>query len=182
MRKMYWFMLMALFSIGCWNTPEDDDDDDWGEGAGWRNDTGNGAHHSDPFGDGESDGSGDQTEPIDECTSPPLIDHDEIDSAQPSNADVQIIAYVYPANGCEAEITTVDLYFRQETATDWNRVTMTPGLEPDEWRGLISAYSLSSAKIYYYIRAEDTQGQETVEPEDADTALLKAYYFGVSTS
>ena len=119
---------------------------------------------------------------LDECTSPPLIDHDEIDDAQPSDADVQIIAYVYADEGCEVDIMTVDLHYRQETATEWNKITMTPGQETDEWRGRISAEELSSAKIYYYIRAIDKAGQEQIDPEDADTALLKAYYFGVSTS
>ncbi len=119
---------------------------------------------------------------LDECTSPPLIDHDEIDDAQPSNADVQIIAYVYADEGCEVDIMTVDLHYRQETATEWNKITMIPGQETDEWRGRISAEELNSAKIYYYIRAIDKAGQEQVEPEGADTALLKAYYFGVSTS
>ena len=77
---------------------------------------------------------------------------------------------------------TVDLHYRQETATDWNKVTMTRGQEEGEWRGLISADALSSAKIYYYIRAVDKAGQEQIDPEDADTALLKAYFFGVSTN
>ena len=119
---------------------------------------------------------------LDECSAPPLIDHDEIDDAQPSNADVQIIAYVYADDGCEVDIMTVDLHYRQETATEWNKITMIPGQETDEWRGRISAEELNSAKIYYYIRAIDKAGQEQIDPEDADTALLKAYYFGVSTS
>ena len=118
---------------------------------------------------------------LDECSAPPLIDHDEIDDAQPSNADVQIIAYVYADDGCEVDIMTVDLHYRQETATEWNKITMIPGQETDEWRGRISAEELNSAKIYYYIRAIDKAGQEQIDPEDADTALLKAYYFGVST-
>ena len=126
--------------------------------------------------------TGAEENPLDECTSPPLIDHDEIDEAQPSNADVQILAYVYADEGCEVDIMTVDLHYRQETATEWNKVTMTRGQEPEQWRGMISADALSSAKIYYYIRAVDKAGQEQVDPEDADTALLKAYYFGVSTS
>ena len=125
---------------------------------------------------------GEEENPLDECTDPPLIDHDEISTAQPKNADVQIVAYVYADDGCEVDIMTVDLHYRQETATDWNKVTMTRGQEEDEWRGLISADALSSAKIYYYIRAVDKAGQEQVDPEDADTALLKAYFFGVSTS
>ena len=124
---------------------------------------------------------GEEENPLDECTDPPLIDHDEISSAQPSNADVQIVAYVYADDGCEVDIMTVDLHYRQETATDWNKVTMTRGQEEDEWRGLITADALSSAKIYYYIRAVDKAGQEQIDPEDADTALLKAYFFGVST-
>ncbi len=125
---------------------------------------------------------GEEENALDECTDPPLIDHDEISEAQPSNADVQIIAYVYADDGCEVDIMTVDLHYRQETATDWNKITMTRGQEEDEWRGLISADALSSAKIYYYIRAVDKAGQEQIDPEDADTALLKAYYFGVSTN
>jgi len=126
--------------------------------------------------------TGAEENPLDECTSPPLIDHDEIDEAQGSNADVQILAYVYTDEGCEVDIMTVDLHYRQETAVEWNKVTMTRGQEEDQWRGMISADALSSAKIYYYIRAVDKAGQEQVDPEDADTAILKAYYFGVSTS
>ena len=125
---------------------------------------------------------GEEENPLDECTAPPMIDHDEISEAQPSNADVQIVAYVYADDGCEVDIMTVDLHYRQETATDWNKVTMTPGQEEDEWQGLIRADALSSAKIYYYIRAVDKAGQEQIQPEDADTALLKAYFFGVSTN
>ena len=126
--------------------------------------------------------TGGEENALDECTAPPMIDHDEIGEAQPSNADVQILAYVYADDGCEVDIMTVDLHYRQETATEWNKVTMTRGQEPDQWRGMIGAESLSSAKIYYYIRAVDKAGQEQVDPEDADTSLLKAYYFGVSTS
>ena len=49
---------------------------------------------------------GEEENPLDECTAPPLIDHDEISEAQPSNADVQIIAYVYADDGCEVDIMT----------------------------------------------------------------------------
>ena len=125
--------------------------------------------------------TGAEENPLDECTAPPVIGHEEIDDAQPSNADVQILAYVYADEGCEVEIMTVDLFYRQETATDWNKVTMTRGQEEDEWRGMIGADALSSAKIYYYLRAVDKAGQESVLPEDADSALLKAFSFGVST-
>jgi len=125
--------------------------------------------------------TGGEENALDECTDPPVVDHDEISGSQPSNADVQILAYVYADGGCEVDIMTVDLHYRQETATEYNKVTMTRGQEPDQWRGMIGAESLTSAKIYYYIRAVDKAGQERVEPEDADTNLQKPYFFGVST-
>lgn len=125
--------------------------------------------------------TGGEENALDECTAPPVVDHDEIDQ-QTSNADVQILAYVYADGGCEVDIMTVDLHYRQETATEYNKITMTRGQEPDQWRGMIGADSLTSANIFYYIRAVDKAGQERVEPEDADSSLLKAYSFGVSTS
>ena len=175
MRTVQWLMLMTIFTLGCGNTKEDDDDDDWGAQAGWRNDTG----PSNSLGGGNANGPGGTTP--DACTSPPLIDHDEIDSAQPSMADVLITAYVYGDAECDVDITTVHLHYRQETATEWNRVTMTRGQDLHEWRGMIAAYELTAAKIYYYIRAVDEAGQEQIDPEGADDGLLNAYYFGVST-
>jgi len=125
--------------------------------------------------------TGSEENALDECIDPPIIAHDEIDDAQPSDADVQILAYVFADDGCEVDIMTVDLLYRQETATDWNKVTMTRGQEEDEWRGMIGADALNSAKIYYYLRAVDKAGQESMLPEDADSSLLQAFSFGVST-
>ena len=125
--------------------------------------------------------TGGEENSLDECTSPPLIDHDEIDTAQSSDADVQILAYVYADEGCEVDIMTVDLHYRQETATEWNKITMTRGQEPEQWKGIIGSSALTAAKIYYYIRAVDKAGQEQVDPEDADDGLLNAYFFGVET-
>ena len=122
--------------------------------------------------------TGAEENPLDECTAPPEIAHDEIDDAQPSDADVQILAYVYADDGCEVEIMTVDLLYRPETATDYNKVTMTRGQSADEWRGMIGSDALNSAKIYYYLRAVDKAGQESFLPEDAD--LLNEFSFGVS--
>jgi hypothetical protein len=126
--------------------------------------------------------TGSEENALDECTDPPIIDHDEIDDAQQSNADVQILAYVYTDDGCEVEIMTVELHYRQETATEWNKITMTRGQEADEWKANILAQELNSAKIFYYLRAVDKAGQVSILPEDADTSLMRAFYFGVSTS
>lgn len=125
--------------------------------------------------------TGAEENPLDECTAPPVIAHDEIDNGQPADADVQILAYVFADDGCEVEIMTVDLMYRQETASSWNKVTMTRGQEIDEWRGMIGSDSLTSAKIYYYLRAVDKAGQESFLPDDAEASLSNAFSFGVST-
>ena len=169
--------LLLTLTFGCWNTPEDDADQELGNT--WQNDSAAVGTPSDPFSGGNDNSDDQQRAP---CTSPPFIEHDELDSAQPSNADVLIVAYVFTGDRCEADVELVDLHYRQETATEWSIVTMTRGQELNEWRGVIPTSDLNSAKIYYYIRAVDNLGQEQIDPDNADTSLLSAYYFGVSTT
>ena len=173
--KRFIVLMLSLILVGCVEKDSSERDHSSDDGADWDGST------EEPWGGGGSDHeTGAEAPSSAECTEPPVIIHDEL-PVQPYNVDVQILAYVFMADACEVGIMTVDLFYRQETATDWNKVTMTPGEEEDVWQAMIGADSLASAKIYYYLRAVDNAGQESILPEDADSSLLQAFSFGVST-
>lgn len=171
------FLALAFCLVGCeMKGDEGDNDDDWGEeGDGWDGST------EEPWDAGPAAEEPEtEAEPTGECTEAPIIEHDEIRDAQPSSADVLIVAHVYVGAGCE-DNPTVNLFFRPETVSEWDSIIMTRGQEEHRWRGIIGAHLLNSAKIYYYVRAVDEEGRETVLPEGADTAFLDAFSFGIST-
>ena len=111
--KRFFVLMLALTLVGCFEKDSSERDDSSDDGADWDGST------EEPWGGGGSDHeTGAEAPSSAECTEPPVIIHDELDHAQPSNVDVQILAYVFMDDACEVGIMTVDLFYRQETATD----------------------------------------------------------------
>lgn len=127
---------------------------------------------------------GGEVNQLEECIDAPEVDLEEVDGAQPKTADVLISTYVYLDEECETiSLVGVKLYYQQSTAgsESWEESSMTPGQNPDEWRGTIPAQALGSAYMRYYVLASDSAGNITVVPDGADTDTLKASTFNVST-
>ena len=126
---------------------------------------------------------GGETNQLDECTDEPEVDLEEVDGSQPKGSDVMVSSYVYLDEECPTiTLVGIKLYYQQSTAgsESWEDVSMTPGQNPDEWRGTIPSYALGSAYMRYYVMASDSAGNVTVEPDGADTDTLKASTFNVA--
>ena len=65
-------------------------------------------------------------------------------------------------------IQSADLYYRTDTLVPYTSVSMTQGINPDNWAAQIPAQPVGTI-IYYYIHAESVSGKQQVRPLPAPT-------------
>lgn len=94
----------------------------------------------------------------------PVIVVTEVASPQPSDTGVAVVAEVTDAS----EIVSVVLYARSGTEGDWSIIDMEP-LEGDTFSGVIDASIVVEGTVYYYVLAEDSEGNVALEPLTAPT-------------
>jgi MYXO-CTERM domain-containing protein len=97
-------------------------------------------------------------------TDAPVIVVTEVTSPQPADTDVAVVADVTDAS----DIVSVILYARAEAAADWAIVDMEP-LEGDTFSAVIDATVVTEGTVYYYVLAEDAEGNVALEPLTAPT-------------
>lgn len=106
-------------------------------------------------------------------TTPPVIEHTPIETAQQYGTAVPISALVTDE---ESEIFVVQVYFKQETSTFWENVALTPAGDGN-YNGNIPAASVGSAGMNYYLSAIDSEENTSYLPHDGEAG---AWHFRVS--
>ncbi|RME22765.1 MAG: hypothetical protein D6798_15060, partial [Deltaproteobacteria bacterium] len=81
----------------------------------------------------------------------PEIEHDEITESQPYGENVPIEATVTDPAG----IFVVELYFKQETSSNWTRLTMSAAPGSDLYTAEIPGSQVRTGGMDYYLRAVD---------------------------
>ena len=94
----------------------------------------------------------------------PVIVVTEVTSPQPADTSVVVVADVTDAS----DIVSVILYARAEADADWAIVDMEP-LEGDTFSAVIDAAIVVEGTVYYYVLAEDAEGNVALEPLTAPT-------------
>lgn len=96
----------------------------------------------------------------------PEITHEPIDSAQPINQDVQIVATVVDdLSGIDAVVV---FYKRPEVAEWKSNALEETDADSGGWGGVIPAADITGGNIVYYLQAIDTAGNENFAPVEGE--------------
>lgn len=101
--------------------------------------------------DGGAVDSGDDTAPPAD-TDCPVIEHEPIETTQTIGKSVPISATVTDATA----VFVVELYFKKETSTTWQRLNMAASPGTSLYQSEIPASQVGSGGMDYYLRAVDT--------------------------
>jgi len=110
-----------------------------------------------------TDDTGD-TGPVEDLLCP-TIEHAEIETAQPLGVAVDVTATVIDEM---SGVFLVELYYKQEITTSWERLSMTLG-GTDSYTAQIPAGSVGSGGMDYYIKAVDVVQNACTAPTAGDT-------------
>ena len=101
---------------------------------------------------------------------PPQFQHNAIPSPQYVDEDVYVDARVWDE---DSQILAVQVFYRRQTASDWESGGMLLTEAEDVYGGNIQAEKMGSAGMHYYFKAVDTESNEGVYPEGAPADYLK---------
>ena len=112
---------------------------------------------------GATDDSGQDTAPPAD-TECPVIEHEPIETTQTVGVSVPITATVTDATA----VFVVELYFKKETSTTWQRLNMAASPGTSLYASEIPGSQVGSGGMDYYIKAVDTEQYACTLPLDGE--------------
>lgn len=107
-------------------------------------------------------------------TTPPVIEHDPVETTQIYGESVPLSATVTDEG---SSVFVVQAYYRQETSSVWKDITL---LDPDSdgvYVGQIPGIDVMTGGMYYYLFAVDTAENEGLLPQEGAS---DAFHFRIS--
>jgi hypothetical protein len=105
---------------------------------------------------------------------PPVIEHEPIDSTQVYGERVPLSATVTDEGG---EVFVVQVFYRQETSSMWEDAPLVDMEGDGVYEGAIPGSDVMTGGMYYYLYAMDTSENETFDPAEGED---DAFHFRIS--